>query len=91
MVEANRESTIAHASGHKVVMQSEGTNMGQLRRVVGRNRMIMLNIFKYVAYRRQALTIIGQLCRKYAAFAKSDMSLFEMFEKERKQNYVCSE
>ena len=91
MVEANRESTIAHTAGHKVVMQSEGTNMGQLRRVVGRNRMIMLNIFKYVAYRRQALTIIGQLCRKYAAFAKSDMSLFEMFEKERKQNYVCSE
>ena len=46
--------------------------------------MVMLNIFKYVAYKRQALTMIGQLCKKYAAFAKSDMTLFEMFEKEKK-------
>ena len=65
--------------------------MQRLRRVVGRNRMVMLNIFKYVAHRRSALMIIGQLCKKYHTFAKSDMSLFEMFEKEKKQNYVCSE
>ena len=66
------------------VKEQGSKEMARLRRSVGRNRMIMLNIFKNVGYRRQALTIIGQLCRKYAAFAKSDMSLFEMFEKEKK-------
>ena len=58
---------------------------------MGRNRMLMLNIFKYMAHRKSALTLLGQLNKKYNAFAKSDMTLFEMFEREKKQNYVCTE
>ena len=38
--------------------------------LIGRNRMLVLNIFKFIAFRRQALHQIGKLSRKYANFVK---------------------
>ena len=52
--------------------------------LIGRNRMLVLNIFKYLAYRRRALGLIGQLSKKYATFVKQDMALFEVLEKEKR-------
>ena len=38
--------------------------------LIGRNRMLVLNIFKFIAHRRYALNQIGQLSKKYASFVK---------------------
>ena len=59
--------------------------------LIGRNRMLVLNIFKFLAYRRQALSTIGQLSRKFASFVKQDMAMFEILEKEKRQNHVGSD
>ena len=61
---------------HVSVRQTHGT-------MIGRNRILLLNIFKYVEFKRKALLKLGQLCRKYSIFVKKDMTLFEMFEKEK--------
>ena len=53
--------------------------------------MLVLNIFKFIAYRRQALSMIGQLSRKYASFVKQDMAMFEILEKEKRENHVSSD
>jgi len=59
--------------------------------LIGRNRMLVLNIFKFIAFRRQALRMIGQLSKKYANFVKQDMAMFEIFEREKRSNHVGSE
>ena len=53
--------------------------------------MLVLNIVKFLAFRRQALTLIGHLSKKYASFVKADMAMFEMLEKEKKENHVGSD
>ena len=53
------------------------------RTAIGRNRILLLNIFKYVEFKRKALLKLGQTCVKYSVFVKKDMTLFEMFEKEK--------
>ena len=53
--------------------------------------MLVLNIFKFLAFRRQALFQIGRLSKKYANFVKQDMAMFEILEKEKRQNYICSD
>lgn len=50
--------------------------------------MLVLNIFKFIAHRRQALCLIGQLSRRYASFVKQDMAMFEILEKEKRENHV---
>jgi hypothetical protein len=52
--------------------------------LIGRNRMLVLNIFKFIAFRRHALCLIGQLSKKYASFVKQDMAMFEILEKEKR-------
>lgn len=74
-------------------MRTVSANKPQLRLcglslLIGRNRMLVLNIFKFLAYRRQALCMIGQLSKKYASFVKQDMAMFEILEKEKRQNHV---
>lgn len=59
--------------------------------LIGRNRMLVLNIFKYVDFRRKALTKIGQLSKKYAGFVKQDMTIFDILEKEKRQNHVSTD
>lgn len=59
--------------------------------MIGRNRILLLNIFKYVNFKRKALVKLGGLCRKYSIFVKQDMTLFEMFEKEKQQYHVTCE
>lgn len=59
--------------------------------LIGRNRMLVLNIFKYVNFRRQALATIGQLSKKYASFVKQDMAMFDLFEKEKRSNHVATD
>ena len=56
--------------------------------LIGRNRMVMLNIFKFVAFKRRALALIGQLNKRYAHFVKQDIAMFEILEKEKRLNYV---
>ena len=71
------ESTPNHVgTPHMSVKQSYGT-------MIGRNRILLLNIFKFIEFKRKALMKLGQLCRKYSIFVKKDMTLFEMFEKEK--------
>ncbi len=74
-------------------MRTVSANKPQLRLcglslLIGRNRMLVLNIFKFLAYRRQALCMIGQLSKKYSSFVKQDMAMFEILEKEKRQNHV---
>ena len=65
---------------------------GQLGKLIGRNRMLILNVFKFLAFRKQAISLIGQLNKKYAGFVKqSDMALFDMLEKEKRLNHVGSD
>ena len=59
--------------------------------LIGRNRILVLNIFKFLAYRRKALSMIGMLSKKYSSFVKQDMALFEILEKEKRQNHVGSD
>ena len=60
-------------------------NQARLRSVlIGRNRILILNIFKFIAYRRRALGTIGQLSKKYSTFVKQDIALFEVLEKEKR-------
>ena len=56
--------------------------------LIGRNRMVMLNIFKFVAFKRRALSLIGGLNKRYAHFVKQDIAMFEILEKEKRLNYV---
>ena len=53
--------------------------------------MLVLNIFKFLAFRRQALSTIGKLSKKYANFVKQDMAMFEILEKEKRLNHVGSD
>ena len=61
------------------------------RTAIGRNRILLLHIFKYVEFKRKALAALGKLCLKYSIFVKKDMTLFEMFEKEKQQYHVTCE
>ena len=63
----------------------------KIRKVIGNNRILMLNIFKYVNFKRKALMTLGRLCRKYSIFVKKDITMFEMFEKEKQQFYVTTD
>ena len=56
--------------------------------LIGRNRMLILNIFKFVAFKRRALTLIGRLSKRFAHFVKQDIAMFEILEKEKRSNYV---
>ena len=44
-----------------------------------------------MAFRRTALRLIGSLSKKYRQFAGQDMALFEILQKEKRSNHVCSE
>ena len=50
--------------------------------------MLILNIFKFVAFKRRALTLIGRLSKRFAHFVKQDIAMFEILEKEKRSNYV---
>ena len=51
----------------------------------------MLNIFKYINFKRKALITLGRLNKKYSIFVKKDMTMFEMFEKEKQQFYITTD
>ena len=55
----------------------------RIRKVIGSNRILMLNIFKYINFKRKALITLGRLNKKYSIFVKKEMTMFEMFEKEK--------
>ena len=88
MVEA--QSLIATSNRVKVVGAQPRQNKG-LQLLIGRNRILILNIMKFLDYRRQALSLIGRLNRKYASFVKQDMTMFEILEKEKRSTHVGSD
>ena len=63
----------------------------RIRKVIGSNRILMLNIFKYINFKRKALITLGRLNKKYSIFVKKDMTMFEMFEKEKQQFYITTD
>ena len=83
------KSSSAAAAQHALFLGSkkhESSSAGavSLSTLIGRNRLLVLNIFKYLAFRRKALALIGQISKKYYNFVKQDMAMFEMLEKEKK-------
>ena len=63
----------------------------RIRTVIGNNRILLLNIFKYTNFKRKALMTLGRLCRKYQAFVKKELTMFELFEKEKQSFYIATD